>query len=63
MTMIMVKPGKDGLKVRNPKTMEFLSAEGARVEMNTYWARRIQSGDVVVVAEKAAASAKKVSKT
>jgi hypothetical protein len=50
-----VKPAKPELKVRDPKSMEFIPADGSfevrAGEHPTYWARRIQSGDVVVVDE------------
>lgn len=51
MAMVKVKP-KQGLKIRNPKNMEFLPEHGCKVEMSTYWARRIQCGDVVLVEDK-----------
>ena len=38
-----------GVKIRDPKTKEFLPEEGRRVEMSVYWNRRIQDGTVVVV--------------
>lgn len=36
-----------GIKIRDPKTKDFLPAEGRRIEMNVYWNRRIQDGTVV----------------
>lgn len=65
MAMIKVKPAKEGLKVRNPKNMKFIPAEGLLVEESSYWARRLQDGDVVLVQEQPAAApapAAKVSK-
>lgn len=64
MTKVKVKPSKPGVLVRDPKNMRFLPADGAEVEMSSYWDRRIRSGDVVVLSEKAASQAdKKISKT
>ena len=40
-----------GAKIRDPKTKEFLPEDGRRVEMTTYWNRRIQDGTVTVVSE------------
>lgn len=51
---VKVKPSRPDLKVRNPKNMLFLDPEGEVVEMGTYWDRRIQCGDVVVVEDKPA---------
>jgi hypothetical protein len=39
-------------KVRNPVTKKFISPEGERVEMSSYWNRRIKDGSVVVVESK-----------
>lgn len=46
-----VKPAQ-GLKVRDPRTMNFIPAEGFELregENTTYWTRRIKTGDVLVV--------------
>ena len=44
-----VKPAP-GLKVRDPKSMKFIPEEGIELkELNTYWVRRIQDGDVLEV--------------
>lgn len=45
-------------KVRDPQTKEFLPIEGRRVEMNTYWKRRVQDGTVMVVKSQTAAFSK-----
>ncbi len=38
----------DGVKIRDPKTREYLPQEGRLVEMTSYWNRRIQDGTVTV---------------
>ncbi len=46
--MLKVKPSNPEIKVRDPKTMQFIPAEGLEVdELSTYWHRAIASGDVV----------------
>ena len=46
---MIIKPAP-GLKVRDPVSKRLLPAEGLEVpETNTYWARRLRSGDVVRV--------------
>lgn len=47
---IKVKPA-EGLKIRDERTKQVLPVEGAAVEHSTYWQRRIQCGDVVLVEE------------
>ncbi len=37
-----------GVKIRDPKTREYLPQEGRLVEMTSYWNRRIQDGTVTV---------------
>ena len=37
---------KEGLKVADPRG-GYLSPDGARVELSSYWRRRLNSGDVV----------------
>lgn len=37
-----------GVKIRDPKTKEFLPEGGRLVEMTSYWNRRIQDGTVTV---------------
>lgn len=50
-----VKPA-DGLKVMDPRTKRHIPAEGVKVsDSDTYWARRIRAGDVLVVKESAPA--------
>jgi len=39
---------REGLKVRAPDG-SVLPAEGASIENNTYWRRRIIDGDVIIV--------------
>lgn len=49
MRTVLVTPAKD-LTIRNPDTFEKIPAEGAIVDPNnTFWARRIAYGDVLVV--------------
>lgn len=43
---VFVKPA-EGLKVRDPVTMDHLPATGAEVPRTTYWLRRLRDGDVV----------------
>ncbi len=50
MEIKILKP-VNGAKIRDPKTKEFLPEDGKRVEMTTYWNRRIQDGTVKVVSE------------
>lgn len=57
---VKVKPSKEGLLVRNPKTMKFIAPEGEIVDPNTsYWDRRLRSGDVVIVQDQPAAEVAK----
>lgn len=44
-----VKPAKPGTVVRDPQTYERLPDEGAEVPDTSYWRRRLDQGDVVVV--------------
>lgn len=47
-TQIHIKPATADLKIRLPdRPMEFLPAEGALVEKNTFWLRRLRDGSVV----------------
>ncbi len=39
----------EGRLVRDPKTRAQLSAKGERKPRNTYWIRRLRSGDIVEV--------------
>lgn len=61
MGTIFVKPIA-GVLVRYPQTMTPLAAEGALVELDTFWRRRIADGTVVVV-EKAVASKPEIVET
>lgn len=56
---MFVKPAP-GLKVRDPRSKLHIPADGVEVpDTDTYWARRVRDGDVVVVTQtKAAAAAK-----
>lgn len=44
-----LKPAVPGSVVRMPVTAYALPEDGAEVEMNTYWHRRLRDGDVVEV--------------
>ncbi|MDP1673373.1 MAG: DUF2635 domain-containing protein [Burkholderiales bacterium] len=55
---LFVKPAA-GRRVLDPATRKALPAEGAEVERNTYWLRRLREGDV---AEGRAAASKPKSK-
>lgn len=45
--------------MRDPKTMRFIPETGIELkELSTYWSRRIQSGDVVVVEKQEQAAPK-----
>lgn len=54
---IRLKPAKAGVKIPNPFNGKFLQEEGEVVELNKFWRRRINAGEVVEVKEE-----KKVSK-
>lgn len=43
---MFVKPAA-GRKVRDPKTMQYISDDGAEVPESTFWLRRLRDGDVV----------------
>lgn len=45
-----VKPA-DGLNVPDPERGGLLAAAGRKVDPTTYWHKRVQCGDVVVVAD------------
>ena len=59
MKKVLLKP-KEGLKVPHPLSNRFLDPKGEKVSLVSYWARRLQDGDVEVV-EKERPSAKKES--
>lgn len=42
-----LKPATPELVVRDPANGRALPADGAEVELNTYWVRRLRDGDVV----------------
>lgn len=56
----ILKPGKDGLLVRDPVTKRHLKPEGEEKEMTNYWVRRVICGDAVVVEAEEAKPTKKV---
>ena len=49
---IRVRPRSKDFIVRDPKTRQALPAEGALVECNAYWIRRLRDGDVVLANSK-----------
>jgi hypothetical protein len=46
MAKVFIKP-KEGIKVRDPHTKQYLPEEGAFVELSSYWKRRLKDGDVI----------------
>lgn len=55
---MIVKPAK-GIKVRDPVSRQHIPESGVEVsDVDTYWARRLRCGDVVVVPPVAAAKKK-----
>ena len=60
---IHIKPAGVDYKVRDPKTMLYLAAEGAVVEHSSYWLRRLAAGEVVEVQKTAPKTAHKKSKS
>ena len=48
---IKVKPARPDLIVRDPITMQKIPVEGAEIELNSYWQRRIQDKDLVVIGD------------
>lgn len=55
-----IRPAHPGLIVRDPYTKRPLSEDGDDVAEDSYWLRRLRSGDVVLVEEHAPlATAKK----
>lgn len=48
MEKVYVKPAQ-GLKIRDDKTKQFLPESGKVVELTSYWVRRLQCGDVLLV--------------
>jgi hypothetical protein len=47
--MMRVKPAIPGAMVRDPVTKMPLPADGAEVQENSFWIRRLRDGDVVRV--------------
>lgn len=48
MKKVTVKPARKELKVPFPGGTGFVPAAGVKVKMNSYFARRIKEGDLVV---------------
>ena len=48
MSDFRIKPAP-GKAVRDPRTMQLLTARGERKPRNAYWLRRLADGDVVLV--------------
>lgn len=44
---MFLRPGKPGMLVRDPHTKRALPADGAWVQRNSYWLRRVASGDAI----------------
>ena len=61
MDIKMLKPVA-GVKIRDPKTKDFLPEDGKRIEMSTYWNRRIQDGTVMVISENPQAKPERLKK-
>lgn len=55
---IHIMPAK-GKKVRRPDTKEFLSENGELVEKSSFWVRRLQDQDVVLIQPQEVKEAKK----
>ena len=53
-----VRPKTPGVVIRDPYTRRRLPDEGGRVPNNTFWRRRLRSGDVVPVENPQPAAAK-----
>jgi hypothetical protein len=51
MSHLFLKPGAPGLVVRDPHTKRALPEVGGRVRDNTFWRRRLRSGDAVEAVE------------
>lgn len=47
MTKRYIKPAREGLIVRKPSNGRPLPAEGAEVDWNRYWVRRLAEGSIV----------------
>ena len=46
--IVFVKP-LEGVRIRDPKTRDVLPENGKRVELNTYWSRRIKENSVIII--------------
>lgn len=52
----LIRPA-EGLLIRDSVTMQFLPKEGKEVVWNSYWERRLNDGDVLIVEQKENAEA------
>lgn len=48
---LKIKPAL-GLKIRDPQTLALLPEDGKEVEQSSFWIRRIQAGDVLLIDDK-----------
>ncbi len=48
---MIVRPSKEGIVIRDPRTKKKLPPEGARVPDTSFWRRRILSGEVILMEE------------
>ena len=60
MKTAILKPA-DGGTVRDPDTFEKLPAEGAEKPLTSYWLRRLDQGDVILVEPAVAGTKQKTS--
>jgi hypothetical protein len=47
--MKILKPSREGLIVRDPRTLKALAMGGEQKSMSAYWWRRLRDGSIVVV--------------
>lgn len=59
MKTLTLKPAQPGLRITFPGTRDALPAEGALVEMSSYWYERLRDGSVSVVEPKPAEEPRK----
>lgn len=59
---MFIKP-KEGLKVRNPETGKHLNKDGEIVKNSSYWLRRLNDQDVILVKEIAVKKTESKNKT
>jgi hypothetical protein len=52
----LIRPA-DGLLIRDSVTMQMLPSEGKEVIWSSYWERRLNDGDVMIVNEKQSSEA------